>query len=204
MTTLRHRLEEGRGEKRGSPYRAEISRAILRLQEKTVLTELKEKWWKDKRVVCPAVVKKGTDDGGSIGGIFIILVIGLVVTIILVVLEVISRPDVVPDGQAPRPGIWHQLQHALCFIRSPTHSLKRKIDKLIVYEEGRPTYQYKNNYIGEGSESEASKVEPIPRPIDPEEEKRESSEENDSSCSPLSSQEEDSKEENFSQPSSTQ
>ncbi|VDM72773.1 unnamed protein product [Strongylus vulgaris] len=79
----------------GSLYREEISRAILRLQEKTVLTELKEKWWKDKSVVCPAVVKRGTDDGGSIGGIFIILVIGLGVTVILVVCEMASRRDVV-------------------------------------------------------------------------------------------------------------
>ncbi|VDP14161.1 unnamed protein product [Heligmosomoides polygyrus] len=64
----------GIGLPKGSPYREEISRSILRLQEKTVLTELKEKWWKDKGVVCPAVVKRGTDDGGNIGGIFIILV----------------------------------------------------------------------------------------------------------------------------------
>ncbi|KIH47597.1 hypothetical protein ANCDUO_22340, partial [Ancylostoma duodenale] len=142
-----------------SPYREEISRAILRLQEKTVLTELKEKWWKDKSVVCPAVVKKGTDDGGSIGGIFIILVIGLGVTVILVGLEMLSRPEVDAEGKVeycvstpppyqltPPRGTWYQLKHALCFIRSSNHRLKRKIDNLIVYEDGRPTYQYQNNY----------------------------------------------------------
>ncbi|CAJ0596382.1 unnamed protein product [Cylicocyclus nassatus] len=138
----------GIGLPKGSPFREEISRAILRLQEKTVLTELKEKWWKDKNVVCPAVVKKGTDDGGSIGGIFIILVIGLGVTIILVVCEMASRRDVVTnDKQSPPRGIWYQLWHSLCVIRSSDHTLKRKIDNLIVYQQGRPTYQYKNAYI---------------------------------------------------------
>ncbi|EPB68943.1 hypothetical protein ANCCEY_11977 [Ancylostoma ceylanicum] len=128
------------GQTSGSPYREEISRAILRLQEKTVLTELKEKWWKDKSVVCEPVVKKGTDDGGSIGGIFVILVIGLGVTVIFVGLEMLSRPDVDAEGKPPR-GTWYQLKHALCFIRSSNHRLKRKIDNLIVYEDGRPTYQ---------------------------------------------------------------
>ncbi|KHJ97737.1 hypothetical protein OESDEN_02287 [Oesophagostomum dentatum] len=118
----------GIGLPKGSPYREEISRAILQLQEKTVLTELKEKWWKDKSVVCPAVVKKGTDDGGSIGGIFIIL--------------------------PPPRGIWYQLRHSLCVIRSSDHVLKRKIDNLIVYEQGRPTYQYKNDYTEASDKSE--------------------------------------------------
>lgn len=36
----------GIGLPKGSPYRELISTAILRLQEKTELTELKEKWWK--------------------------------------------------------------------------------------------------------------------------------------------------------------
>ncbi|EYB97032.1 hypothetical protein Y032_0143g2350, partial [Ancylostoma ceylanicum] len=148
----------GIGLPKGSPYREEISRAILRLQEKTVLTELKEKWWKDKSVVCEPVVKKGTDDGGSIGGIFVILVIGLGVTVIFVGLEMLSRPDVDAEGKPPR-GTWYQLKHALCFIRSSNHRLKRKIDNLIVYEDGRPTYQYKNDYIGEKAKKDDEKEE---------------------------------------------
>lgn len=32
-----------------STFREPISSAILMLQEKTILTELKEKWWKEKR-----------------------------------------------------------------------------------------------------------------------------------------------------------
>uniref|UniRef100_A0A1I7UJL3 Glutamate receptor n=1 Tax=Caenorhabditis tropicalis TaxID=1561998 RepID=A0A1I7UJL3_9PELO len=80
----------GIGLPKGSPYRELISTAILRLQEKTELTELKEKWWKDKSVVCEQPKRKDQDDGESIGGIFIILVVGLFLTAILVIFELIT------------------------------------------------------------------------------------------------------------------
>ncbi|CAO4361403.1 unnamed protein product [Caenorhabditis nigoni] len=80
----------GIGLPKGSPYRELISTAILRLQEKTELTELKEKWWKDKSVVCEQPKRKDQDDGESIGGIFILLVVGLVLTAILVIFELIT------------------------------------------------------------------------------------------------------------------
>ncbi|KAF1768377.1 hypothetical protein GCK72_000189 [Caenorhabditis remanei] len=80
----------GIGLPKGSPYRELISTAILRLQEKTELTELKEKWWKDKSVVCEQPKRKDQDDGESIGGIFIILVVGLVLTAVLVIFELIT------------------------------------------------------------------------------------------------------------------
>ncbi|CAB3407428.1 unnamed protein product [Caenorhabditis bovis] len=80
----------GIGLPKGSPYRELISTAILRLQEKTELTELKEKWWKDKSVVCEQSRRKDQDDGESIGGIFVILVVGLVLTMILVIWELIA------------------------------------------------------------------------------------------------------------------
>uniref|UniRef100_A0A8R1HVC7 Uncharacterized protein n=1 Tax=Caenorhabditis japonica TaxID=281687 RepID=A0A8R1HVC7_CAEJA len=80
----------GIGLPKGSPYRELISTAILRLQEKTELTELKEKWWKDKSTVCEQPKRKDQDDGESIGGIFIILVVGLFFTAILVIFEMIT------------------------------------------------------------------------------------------------------------------
>ncbi|VDL79288.1 unnamed protein product [Nippostrongylus brasiliensis] len=146
----------GIGLPKGSPYREEISRSILRLQEKTVLTELKEKWWKDKSVVCPAVVKKGADDGGNIGGIFIILVIGLGVTIIQVCLELLTTPHVENGDDPPPRGIWYQLRHSLCLVRSSDHALKRTIDSLITYEQGHPTYEYRNRHTPVEEEKEGS------------------------------------------------
>jgi ABC-type amino acid transport substrate-binding protein len=44
----------GVGLPKGSPLRDHMSQAILRLQENTVLESLKEKWWKDRRVVTNA------------------------------------------------------------------------------------------------------------------------------------------------------
>ncbi|CAI5440515.1 unnamed protein product [Caenorhabditis angaria] len=80
----------GIGLPKGSPYRELISTAILRLQEKTELTELKEKWWKDKSIVCEQAKRKDDqDDGESIGGIFIILVVGLVLTTVLIIWELL-------------------------------------------------------------------------------------------------------------------
>lgn len=150
----------GIGLPKGSPYREEISRSILRLQEKTVLTELKEKWWKDKGVVCPAVVKRGTDDGGNIGGIFIILIIGLGVTIIQVGLELLSKSDTDIDGTTPTRGIWYQLKHSLCIIRSSDHGLKRKIDNLITYEHGRPVYDYRNKLAADETSDDGCERKP--------------------------------------------
>lgn len=61
----------------GSPYRELISTTILRLQEKTVLTELKDRWWKKQRGSshCDASKTTGGDLGTvSLYGIFIVLV----------------------------------------------------------------------------------------------------------------------------------
>ena len=62
---------------KGSPHRELISTAILELQEKTVLTELKDKWWKKQRGggVCKQSKITPNEYGSrSVGGIFIILV----------------------------------------------------------------------------------------------------------------------------------
>uniref|UniRef100_A0A9J2P213 Glutamate receptor n=2 Tax=Ascaris TaxID=6251 RepID=A0A9J2P213_ASCLU len=67
----------GIGLPKGSPYRELISTTILRLQEKTVLTELKDRWWKKQRGSshCDASKTTGGDLGTvSLYGIFIVLV----------------------------------------------------------------------------------------------------------------------------------
>lgn len=61
----------------GSAYRKPISTTILRLQEKTVLTELKDKWWKKERGggMCQQKRLSQSEFGArSVGGIFLILV----------------------------------------------------------------------------------------------------------------------------------
>lgn len=68
----------------GSPYRHAISTAILDLQEKTILTELKDKWWKKGRGALECENSKTTAGEMSMlsfDGIFIVLVICLLICI---------------------------------------------------------------------------------------------------------------------------
>ena len=77
----------GIGLPKGSPYRELLSTAILHLQEKTVLTELKDKWWKDKDTICPQRKKKESDTD-SATGIFILLIVGILVTTVILAAEI--------------------------------------------------------------------------------------------------------------------
>ncbi|TKR59386.1 hypothetical protein L596_029064 [Steinernema carpocapsae] len=84
----------GIGLPKGSPYREPISTAILRLQETTVLTELKEKWWKKKRgggICAPQKVTQTELGARSVGGIFIVLLVGLLVAIFASAFELIKK-----------------------------------------------------------------------------------------------------------------
>ncbi|KAI1708474.1 ligated ion channel l-glutamate- and glycine-binding site domain-containing protein [Ditylenchus destructor] len=77
---------------KGSPFRKPISTTILRLQEKTVLTELKEKWWKRERGggVCSDKKLTQSEFGArSVGGIFLILAVGIVISIAIAVVELV-------------------------------------------------------------------------------------------------------------------
>ncbi|KFD57020.1 hypothetical protein M513_02277 [Trichuris suis] len=73
----------GIGLRKGSPYRETISQTVLYLQEKTVIAELKEKWWKRR-----ADAKCGANDGKggtaaelglqNVGGVFVVMLVGMV------------------------------------------------------------------------------------------------------------------------------
>lgn len=79
---------------KGSPYRELISTAILRLQEKTVLTDLKEKWWKKRRGggKCSGEESKSSTAYSelglqNVGGVFVMLVAGLCTAVLLAIVE---------------------------------------------------------------------------------------------------------------------
>uniref|UniRef100_A0A914ZUS1 Ionotropic glutamate receptor C-terminal domain-containing protein n=1 Tax=Parascaris univalens TaxID=6257 RepID=A0A914ZUS1_PARUN len=84
----------GIGLPKGSPYRQLISTTILRLQEKTVLTELKDRWWKKQRgsTHCDASKTTGRNLGTvSLYGIFIVLLLGLVLSFALASVEFCAK-----------------------------------------------------------------------------------------------------------------
>uniref|UniRef100_A0A8C4HEF8 Glutamate receptor n=1 Tax=Dicentrarchus labrax TaxID=13489 RepID=A0A8C4HEF8_DICLA len=81
----------GVGTPMGSPYRDKITIAILQLQEEGKLHMMKEKWWRGNG--CPEEESKEASALGvqNIGGIFIVLAAGLVLSVFVAVGEVIYK-----------------------------------------------------------------------------------------------------------------
>ncbi|KAF8362438.1 glr-4 [Pristionchus pacificus] len=76
---------------KGSPLRDIMSRAVLRLQERTILEALKNKWWKDMKGdhhPCSAQVENNpTSSLQSVYGIFYVLATGLIVALLMAIGE---------------------------------------------------------------------------------------------------------------------
>ncbi|TSZ83236.1 Glutamate receptor ionotropic, kainate 2 [Bagarius yarrelli] len=81
----------GVGTPMGSPYRDKITIAILQLQEEGKLHMMKEKWWRGNG--CPEEESKEASALGvqNIGGIFIVLAAGLVLSLFVAVGEVLYK-----------------------------------------------------------------------------------------------------------------
>ncbi|XP_016110710.1 glutamate receptor ionotropic, kainate 2-like [Sinocyclocheilus grahami] len=79
------------GDMRCSPYRDKITIAILQLQEEGKLHMMKEKWWRGNG--CPEEESKEASALGvqNIGGIFIVLAAGLVLSVFVAVGEVLYK-----------------------------------------------------------------------------------------------------------------
>uniref|UniRef100_A0A4W3I6T3 Glutamate receptor n=1 Tax=Callorhinchus milii TaxID=7868 RepID=A0A4W3I6T3_CALMI len=81
----------GVGTPLGSPYRDKITIAILQLQEEGKLHMMKEKWWRGNG--CPEEDSKEASALGveNIGGIFIVLAAGLVLSVFVAIGEFIYK-----------------------------------------------------------------------------------------------------------------
>ncbi|XP_028858328.1 glutamate receptor ionotropic, kainate 2-like isoform X1 [Denticeps clupeoides] len=81
----------GVGTSMGSPYRDRITIGILQLQEEGKLHMMKEKWWRGNG--CPEEESKEASALGvqNIGGIFIVLAAGLVLSVFVAVGEVLYK-----------------------------------------------------------------------------------------------------------------
>lgn len=86
----------GIGTPPGSPWRDQISNAILQLQEKGDLHELYTKWWekegKDPNDKCEKIDDKKKDSANelsleNVGGIFVVLAVGLILSFFVAILE---------------------------------------------------------------------------------------------------------------------
>lgn len=73
-----------------SQYRQEMNKAILDLKEKGVLKALQKKWWTPGKSPCEEdEAADGTEPMGlnHVGGVFIVLVIGIFISLFLGFLE---------------------------------------------------------------------------------------------------------------------
>ena len=86
----------GIGTPPGSPWRDQISNAILQLQEKGDLQELYIKWWekegKDPNNKCEKIDDKKKDSASelsleNVGGIFVVLAVGLTLSFLVAIFE---------------------------------------------------------------------------------------------------------------------
>ncbi len=87
-------------DKKGSPWRDQISNAILQLQEKGDLQELYTKWWeiegKDPNQKCDFTDDKKKDSANelslaNVGGVFVVLAVGLFLSFFVALLEFIWK-----------------------------------------------------------------------------------------------------------------
>ncbi|TSX58281.1 Glutamate receptor ionotropic, kainate 1 [Bagarius yarrelli] len=85
----------------GSPYRDKVTIAILQLQEEGKLHMMKEKWWRGNG--CPEENNKEANALGveNIGGIFIVLAAGLVLSVFVAIGEFMYRSRQNSDIEEP-------------------------------------------------------------------------------------------------------
>ena len=79
-----------------SPYRDEISKAILKLQESSELQVLKDRWWKEKNAGEKCEASKPQDQASelglaNVGGVFVILLAGLALSFAVAILEFVWK-----------------------------------------------------------------------------------------------------------------
>ena len=90
-----------------SPYRDLISNAILKLQEDQILQMMYNKWWKKEGAQQCDVEDKGKKDANAlaianVGGVFVVLVIGLILSLFVAILEFYYK---VNKEAGPDPGV---------------------------------------------------------------------------------------------------
>ncbi|XP_074836753.1 glutamate receptor ionotropic, kainate 5 isoform X2 [Carettochelys insculpta] len=111
----------------GSPFRDEITLAILQLQENNRLEILKRKWWEGGR--CPKEPDHRAKGLGmeNIGGIFVVLICGLVVAIFVAVMEFVwaTRRSAESEELSVCQEMLRELRQAVS-CRKPTRPRRRR------------------------------------------------------------------------------
>ncbi|XP_028598121.2 glutamate receptor ionotropic, kainate 5 isoform X2 [Podarcis muralis] len=111
----------------GSPFRDEITLAILQLQENNRLEILKRKWWEGSK--CPKEEDHRAKGLGmeNIGGIFVVLICGLIIAVFVAVMEFVwaTRRSAEHEEISVCQEMLRELRHAVS-CRKPTRSRRRR------------------------------------------------------------------------------
>ncbi|KAM4824969.1 glutamate receptor ionotropic, kainate 5 [Thomomys bottae] len=111
----------------GSPFRDEITLAILQLQENNRLEILKRKWWEGGR--CPKEEDHRAKGLGmeNIGGIFVVLICGLIIAVFVAVMEFIwsTRRSAESEEVSLCQEMLQELRHAVS-CRKTSRSRRRR------------------------------------------------------------------------------
>ncbi|EDV98849.1 GH13546, partial [Drosophila grimshawi] len=113
---------------KGSPWRDKISLAILELQEKGDIQMLYDKWWKNTDETCTRISSNKHSKANalgleSIGGVFVVLITGILVAFIVAFFEFLFNFR----QQAKTMRINH------CDCRNPNHLINTQADKDVSY-----------------------------------------------------------------------
>jgi len=115
-----------------SPYSAAMSAGVLKLQESGKLQELKIKWWKEQRGGGKCE-KLATGDGAqldlaNLGGVFIVLIGGMIISIIIAIFEFAwkQRKLAVDDNESLWADMWEELKFAVDFRAGDTKPIKKE------------------------------------------------------------------------------
>lgn len=112
----------------GSKYRDFISEAILKLQNDQKIDLLRRKWWREKNVTVKCNNAKDDEkDANSlgveqVGGVFVVLMIGLVISIIVSFIEFIFKAKNNASSDEVRNWL-SKISQFLIFISSATSCL---------------------------------------------------------------------------------
>ena len=100
-----------------SPYRSFLNDAILSLQESGRLDELKKRWWKD-RIIAQGIIcdddskPPGMElDIGNVGGVFVVLMVGLVTGLAIGMIEFVWKTKKVARHERDHAAVmmWREL-----------------------------------------------------------------------------------------------
>uniref|UniRef100_H9G7P2 Glutamate receptor n=1 Tax=Anolis carolinensis TaxID=28377 RepID=H9G7P2_ANOCA len=110
----------------GSPFRDEITLAILQLQENNRLEILKRKWWEGSK--CPKEEDHRAKGLGmeNIGGIFVVLICGLIIAVFVAVMEFVwaTRRSAEHEEISVCQEMLRELRHAVS-CRKPSRARRR-------------------------------------------------------------------------------